>query len=251
MIDTHAHLNDPKLYPRIADILSNDRLEAVFVAGYHYASSRLAVALSGNYDKIYAIVGCHPHDADKFSQSEYDYYKGVSSDKKVVAIGEIGLDYYYDRSPRDVQKEVFEKQIVLANEVGLPIVLHVRDAYADTLEILARNADKLSNGVLVHCYSGSKEVVREFSRYDAYFALGGAITYKGAKKDDIIKAIPIDRLVVETDAPYLTPVPKRGEINEPKNIEYVIQKIAQTLSITPDEVENITTQNAKRFFNIK
>ena len=250
MIDTHAHLNDPKLYPRIDEILSNDRLEAVFVAGYHLPSSRLAVALSQNHDKIYAIVGCHPHDADKFSKDEREYYKMVANYPKVVAIGEIGLDYYYDRSPRDTQKRVFEEQIILANKVGLPIVLHVRDAYADTLEILARNADKLTNGVLVHCYSGSKETVREFMRYDCYFALGGAITYKGAKKDDVIKAIPLDRLVVETDAPYLTPVPKRGEINEPKNIEFVIKKIADTLGVREQEVENITTTNAKRFFRL-
>lgn len=250
MIDTHAHLNDPKLYNRTQEILSNPRLESVLVAGYHLSSSRLAVALSQNYDKIYAIVGCHPHDADKFSKDEREYYKMVANYPKVVAIGEIGLDYYYDRSPRDTQKRVFEEQIILASEVGLPIVLHVRDAYADTLEILARNADKLTNGVLVHCYSGSKETVREFMRYDCYFALGGAITYKGAKKDDVIKAIPLDRLVVETDAPYLTPVPKRGEINEPKNIEFVIKKIADTLGVCEQEVESITTTNAKRFFRL-
>ena len=250
MIDTHAHLNDPKLYNSVQEILSNPRLESVCVAGYHLPSSRLAVALSQNYDKIYAIVGCHPHDADKFSKDEREYYKMVANYPKVVAIGEIGLDYYYDRSPRDTQKRVFEEQIILAKEVGLPIVLHVRDAYADTLEILARNADKLTNGVLVHCYSGSKETVREFMRYDCYFALGGAITYKGAKKDDVIKAIPLDRLVVETDAPYLTPVPKRGEINEPKNIEFVIKKIADTLGVSEQEVENITTTNAKRFFRL-
>ena len=250
MIDTHAHLNDPKLLARADEILADADLEAVMVAGYHEESSRTAVMLSMTYDKVYAIVGCHPHDADTLDEAQCEYYKSVSTNPKVVAIGEIGLDYYRDYTPRDVQKLAFERQIILADEVGLPVVLHVRDAYGDTLEILNRYKDKLKRGVLVHCYSGSKELVREFSRFDAYFALGGAITYKGAKKEDVIRAIPIDRLVLETDAPYLTPTPKRGEVNEPKYMTYTLNKVSEVLGLTTKEVEAITTKNAKRFFNI-
>lgn len=249
MIDTHAHLNDKKLITQVQQIVSDD-LEAIMVVGYDYESSRTAVELSKRYDKIYAIVGCHPSDAHKLSEEELDYYRKVSDFSKVVAIGEIGLDYYHDYNPRDIQKSAFERQILLAHQLKLPIVLHVRDAYADTLEILERNKDKITNGVLVHCYSGSKETVREFTRYDAYFALGGAITYKNAKKDDVIKAIPLDRLVVETDAPYLTPTPKRGQLNEPKYVKYTIEKISEVLGLSTDEVERITTENAKRFFNL-
>ena len=167
-----------------------------------------------------------------------------------MAIGEIGLDYYYDRSPRIDQKSAFIKQIILADELGLPIVLHVRDAYGDTLEILEQYKDRLNNGVLVHCYSGSVECVREFSRYGCYFALGGAVTYKGAKKDDVIRAIPIDRLVLETDAPYLTPTPKRGETNQPKYIAYTLKKVSEVLDISEKQLEEIVTDNAKRFFRL-
>lgn len=251
MIDTHAHLNDTKLFSRVDDILSDDYLEYVIVPGYHERSSRIAVDIASQYKKAYATVGCHPHDADKFSDLEYKYYESVANHPKVVAIGEIGLDYYRDLTPRDVQKRVFEEQILLADSVGLPIVLHVRDAYADTLEILERNRDKLKNGVLLHCYSGSRDTVREFLRYDCYFALGGAVTYKGAKKEDVIRAIPLDRLVLETDAPYLTPVPKRGEINEPKYVAYTLRHVGGVLGISDEKLQEITTQNAKRFFNLE
>lgn len=250
MIDTHAHLNDDKLLPKTDEILLDTDLEAVMVVGYDEKSSRTALMLADAYDKVYAVVGCHPNDADSFDEVQCDYYKSVSTHPKVVAIGEIGLDYYHDRTSREVQKCVFEKQILLAHEVGLPIVLHVRDAYQDTLEILKKHADKLKSGVLVHCYSGSREIVKEFSHFDAYFALGGAITYKGAKKEDVIRAIPLDRLVLETDAPYLTPTPKRGELNQPKYMIYTLNKVSEVLGLSTRELEEITTLNAKRFFNI-
>ena len=250
MIDTHAHLNDPKLLPLVDDIVADSYFDAIMVVGYHKESSKKAVELAQDLDKVYAIVGCHPHDATSLSDSECDYYREVSKLKKVVAIGEIGLDYYYDRSPRIDQKSAFIKQIILADELGLPIVLHVRDAYGDTLEILEQYKDRLNNGVLVHCYSGSVECVREFSRYGCYFALGGAVTYKGAKKEDVIRAIPIDKLVLETDAPYLTPTPKRGETNQPKYIAYTLKKVSEVLDISEKQLEEIVTDNAKRFFRL-
>lgn len=250
MIDTHAHLNDQKLLPLVDDIVSDDYFEAIMVAGYHETSSKKAVELALTYDKVYAIVGCHPHDADSLDDDECDYYREVAKLKKVVAIGEIGLDYYREYTPREIQKSAFIKQILLADELGLPIVLHVRDAYGDTLDILEQYKDRLSNGVLVHCYSGSVESVREFLRYDCYFALGGAITYNGAKKDDVIRTIPLDRLVLETDAPYLTPTPKRGEVNQPKYIAYTLKKVSEVLNISEKQLEEIVTDNAKRFFRL-
>lgn len=250
MIDTHAHLNDTKLLAKVDEILADPDLEAVMVVGYHEESSKTAVKLAETYDKVYAIVGCHPNDADSLDEDQCEYYKAVSTHAKVVAIGEIGLDYYHDRTSRDVQKVAFETLILLAHEVGLPIVLHVRDAYQDTLQILKKHEDKLKKGVLVHCYSGSREIVREFSKFDAYFALGGAITYKGAKKEEVIRAIPIDRLVLETDAPYLAPTPKRGEVNQPKYMIHTLNKVSEVLGISTKELEEITTANAKRFFNI-
>ncbi len=250
MIDTHAHLNDEDLIDRAEEILQDPWLETVIVPGYDYESSARAVSLAKKYDKVYACVGCHPHDAERFSGEEKEYYRLSATNPKVVAIGEIGLDYYRDLSPRDVQKRVFEEQIALAYDVGLPIVLHVRDAYGDTLEILKNNSEKLKNGVLLHCYSGSAEMVREFSAFDAYFAFGGAVTYKGAKRDDAIRAVQEDRLLLETDCPYMTPTPMRGKVreNEPSYIRYTLEFVSGVLGKTADEVERITTENAKRFF---
>ncbi|MBQ2715118.1 MAG: TatD family hydrolase [Clostridia bacterium] len=252
MIDTHAHLNDEDLIGRAEEILSSPWLETVIVPGYDYKSSKLAYDLAKKYDKVYATLGCHPHDAESFSHVELEFYKSHAKDKKVVAIGEIGLDYYRDLSPREVQKKVFEEQIVLADEVGLPIVLHVRDAYQDTLDILKKHKNRLNNGVLLHCYSGSAELVREFQRLDAYFAFGGAVTYKNAKKEDVLRAVSLDRLLLETDCPYMTPVPVRWkvEMNEPKFIEYTLNHVANVLGFTAQELEKITTDNAKRFFGL-
>ena len=170
----------------------------------------------------------------------------------MVAIGEIGLDYYRDLSPRDVQKKVFETQIDLAHELGLPIVLHVRDAYGDTLDILKAKKDKLKNGILLHCYSGSKEMVREFSGFDAYFAFGGAVTYKGAKREDVIREVKLDRLLLETDCPYMTPTPMRGKVklNEPAFISHTLRFVSDVLGKTEQEVEEIVVANAKRFFRL-
>ena len=252
MIDTHAHLNDEDLVVRAEEILNDPWLKTVIVPGYDFSSSKIALSLAHKYDKVYATLGCHPHDAESFSEEEKSFYRENAGDKKVVAIGEIGLDYYRDLSPREVQKKVFEEQIELADEVGLPIVLHVRDAYADTLEILRRNKEKLNNGVLLHCYSGSRELVRDFSEFDAYFAFGGAVTYKNAKKEDVLKEVSIDRLLLETDCPYMTPVPVRWKVkeNEPKFIQYTLEHVAKILGLTVDELEKITTENAKRFFRL-
>lgn len=250
MIDTHAHLNDEKLLPRAEEIISDGYFSELIVPGYDFESSKTALALAKEHKKVYATLGCHPHDAETFSEEEYLFYKENATDAKVVAIGEIGLDYYRDLSPRDIQKEVFKKQIELANLVSLPIVLHVRDAYKDTLDILTEMKDKLNNGVLLHCYSGSRELVREFSKFDAYFAFGGAVTYNGADKGDIISSVPRERLLLETDCPYMTPVPKRGKMNEPKYIEHTADFIAKILDISVEELEELTSKNAKRLFRI-
>ncbi len=250
MIDTHAHLNDDKLLSRAEEIIADEYLTRIIVPGYDFESSKSALALAIKHEKVYATLGCHPHDAETFSDVEYDFYLDNASNDKVVAIGEIGLDYYRDLSPREVQREVFIRQIELADKVSLPIVLHVRDAYKDTLDILTEHKDKLNSGVLLHCYSGSKELVREFSRFGAYFAFGGAVTYNGANKGDIIKSVPRDRLLLETDCPYMTPVPKRGKCNEPKYISYTAEYIASVLGISTLELEKLTEENAKRFFRI-
>ncbi len=251
IIDTHAHLSDERLIGRIDEIvggLSGEGIESVFEVGFDLQSSRSAIRLSDKYPQIYAIIGSHPHEAKDFNKEIAAEYVRLASLEKVLAIGEIGLDYYYDLSPRSVQKDVFAQQIEIAYEAKLPIVLHVRDAYQDCLDVLTAYKDKLNKGVLMHCYSSSAEMLKRFDKFDCYYALGGAITFKNAKKDDVISAIPEDRLLVETDSPYMTPVPYRGQPNEPKYINYVVDKIASVRGIARERVVEITRQNAKRLF---
>lgn len=251
IIDSHCHLSDERLRQRqeeIISVLGEKGLESVFEVGWDLNSSKDALELSKKYAHVYAIVGTHPHDAKNFDEASKEFYLQAAKDDKVLAIGEIGLDYYYDLSPREVQKSVFEEQICLADEVQLPIVLHIRDAYKDALDILNANKDKLGHGILMHCYSSSAEMLREFNKLDCYYALGGAITFKNAKKDDVIKAIPEDRLLVETDSPYMTPVPFRGQTNVPYYVNLVVDKIAEVKNVDRAEIEKSTYQNTLRLF---
>ncbi|MCX4362506.1 MAG: TatD family hydrolase [Clostridia bacterium] len=251
IIDSHAHLGDERLADRTDEISQNllrDNLESVFEVGYDLASSQNAIRLADSYDAIYAIIGTHPHDAKYYDDESENFYLANARHKKVLAIGEIGLDYFYDKSERDVQRDVFARQIELADKVGLPIALHIRDAYGDAIDILQAHRDKLNCGVLLHCYCGSAEMIKRFDKFDCYYALGGAITFKNAKKDDVVKAIRQDRLLVETDCPYMTPVPFRGQPNEPKYVNLVVQKIAEIKGVDREEIERLTLENTKRLF---
>lgn len=252
MIDTHSHLNDERLIgeaDRIVGEFDEYGIESTICVGYDMPSSELAVQLADKYDRVYAAIGIHPHDSTTADYPAYERLATLSSSKKVVAIGEIGLDYYYDNSPRAIQQGAFREQIELADTLGLPIILHVRDAYEDAKRILFENARYLNNGVLLHCYSGSAELVRDFDRIGAYYAFGGAITFKNARRNiEALKAVPLDRLLFETDCPYMTPVPHRGETNEPKYISLVADKAAEVLGMDRQKLEEITTNNAKTLF---
>ncbi len=252
LIDTHCHLNDEKLLcdvDRIVEDFAKDNLESAICVGYDMPSSDLAVTLAKKHDKVYAAVGVHPHDADTLDDEACQKLLELAKNDKVVGFGEIGLDYYYDLSEREVQRSAFAKQIELANQANLPVVLHVRDAYEDTRKILFDMRNYIQNGLLLHCYSGSSEYVKIFDRLDAYYAFGGAITFKNAKHNlESLAVVAKDRLLLETDCPYMTPVPYRGKINEPKYVALVAQKAAEVLGVSVEEIENITTQNAKRLF---
>lgn len=251
MIDTHAHLSDPRLVDsasRIVEDCDKDNLRAIIEVGYDRATSQSAIAFADKYDKIYAIIGTHPHESKHFTQDDYDYFLAQSSHPKVVAIGEIGLDYYYDLSEREIQSKVFVSQLQLAYKAKLPVVLHIRDAWGDLLQILNDNQHLLVNGILLHCYTGSAEFIKQLQKFDCYYALGGAITFKNANKQDVVRAIPKDRLMLETDCPYMSPVPYRGQTNYPRNVACVAEKIAQLADISLEEVIKTTTQNALRFF---
>lgn len=252
IIDTHAHLNDEKLLPRADEIhsaLKENGLLAVINVGYDRKSSETCVNLAADFHRYYATVGIHPHDSRLARQDDYDRFAVLAQQKKVVAIGEIGLDFYYDLSPRDIQERVFVEQMELAQSLKLPVVIHLRDAYAPMLRLLKENKNKLEYGFLLHCYSGSAEMLYEYARLGGYFSFGGAITFKNATdKPNVIKSAPPDKILVETDCPYMTPTPFRGKTNEPKYVNLVVDRLAEILGQEREEVISVTTNNARTFF---
>lgn len=247
--DTHAHTNDERLVGSQEEIISElkGKMYGFFEVGFNVASSIKALELSKKYQEVYAIIGTHPEDAP-ISDEDIEIYRSMCQDDKVIAIGEIGLDYHYRTDNKQEQANAFIKQLGLAKEVGLPTVIHLRDAYGDFEDLLSQNKHLLGTGMLLHCYSGSAEYVKQMKKYDAYFALGGIVTFKNAKKDDVIKAIPLDRLVVETDCPYCTPEPFRGKTNRPVFTQYVLDKISKVLEINTQELEDIILENTLRLF---
>lgn len=254
IFDTHAHLQDEKLRGDIENILNRARaagVESIACVGYDLPSSREAVLLARKYRQVYAAVGVHPHDAQTLSPSVLSQLRDLAKDPKVVAIGEIGLDYYRDLSPRDIQKQAFIEQIKLAHEIGKPIIIHDRDANQDVIDIVKRNRAG-RNGGIMHCYSGSLPLAIEFIKEGFYISLAGPLTYKNARKpQEIAVKIPIDRLLVETDCPYLTPEPLRGRLNEPAHVRYVVDKMAELRGRHPDEIAYLTWLNARRVYGLK
>lgn len=252
LVDTHTHLDDKKLASDLDFVLSKMAENDVgFVVNNACNSESIesTVALATRVSNIYAAVGIHPHTATEYNDAVRARIEELSSNPKVVAIGEIGLDYYYNFCTKEEQKSTFVAQLELAHRLGLPVVLHIRDAYGDALQVLRENKDILNNGVLLHCYSGSAELVRDFGEFDSYFAFGGAVTF-AKHKDLVLKAVPRDRLLMETDCPYMTPIPMRGKLNYPHNVTLVRDAIARLLDTTAQEIEDITTENARRFFRI-
>ncbi len=252
LVDTHCHLTDEVLFPDAENIIGDmraDGLCALICVGYDEPSSVGSYNLALTHENVYAAVGMHPHDSRLATTDMYDKFAEMATNEKVVAIGEIGLDYHYDLSPRDVQKKVFAEQIDLADSLSLPVILHVREAYEDARQILADNKNKLKNGVLLHCYSGSAEMVKVFDKFDAFYSFGGAITFKNAVHNlEALAAVPREKLVFETDAPYMTPVPFRGKPNQPNLINLVVDKAAEVLGVEREILVEESTQNAKTLF---
>ncbi|HHV46238.1 MAG TPA: TatD family hydrolase [Tissierellia bacterium] len=254
LIDSHAHLDDERFDKDRDSIIKSLResgIELVINPGADVGSSIKAVALSEKYDNIYAAVGVHPHDAKDMDENTIELLRSFSKREKVVAIGEIGLDYYYDNSPRDIQKKWFREQLRLAKEVGLPVIIHSRDAAGDTFDIIKEAQDGTLRGVL-HCYSGSVEMAMEYVKLGFYISLAGPVTFKNARvSKEVAKAVPIDRLLIETDSPYLAPEPYRGRRNEPIYVRYVAGAIAEIRDMTFEELAKKTAENTKRLFGIK
>lgn len=252
IIDTHCHLYDKKLAENSDKILSGLSEKKLFAicSGDNIENSLKCVELAQNNKNIFATVGIHPHEASTFDDATLDKLKALTKNKKVVAIGEIGLDYYYDFSPRELQKQVLIKQIALAHELNLPCVFHVREATQDFLDILKETPFKI-NGV-VHSFSGSVEVAKYLVNYGLKLGVNGIVTFKNANKIlEVVKEIDLENLLVETDSPYLTPEPFRGKVNEPGYVEFVIKKIAEIKNVSEQSVCKITLENARQLFNLQ
>ncbi|MFV9568625.1 TatD family hydrolase [Thermoanaerobacter mathranii] len=251
LVDSHAHLEDEKYDKDREEIIEECKKDLTFLinVGSNLLTSKQSIELAHNYDFIYASVGIHPHDAQK----EFDKVEEIEKlalQQKVVAIGEIGLDYYYDEPSKEFQKEVFTKQIRLAKKLNLPIIIHDRDAHEDILDILKKEWTKDLRGVF-HSYSGSVEMAFQVIEMNFYISLGGPVTFKNAKKPkEVAKAVPIEKLLIETDSPYLTPEPYRGKRNTPVYVKFVAEKIAELRGIPYEEASRITAENAIKLFNI-
>jgi TatD DNase family protein len=251
MIDTHCHLDMREFDADREEVIRRARdagVEALLTVGTDREGSIRAMEIAGQYDFVYASVGVHPHDAKDFTEHMYSDLIEWSKKQKVVAIGETGLDYHYDHSPREVQQEVFRQHLRLARETGLPVIIHSREAKEDTLRILRESG--VNSGVL-HCFSGDAAMAEEAMEMGFYISLAGPVTFKkAAGLREIARIVPDDYLLTETDAPYLSPEPFRGKRNEPAFMEYTLRHIAALRAISYDDAARITTLNAKRLFGI-
>ncbi|NRD77457.1 TatD family hydrolase [Bacillus sp. BRMEA1] len=254
LFDTHAHLNDEQYAEDLPEVIARAQEAGVtmmVVVGFDRPTIKRAMELADQYDFIYACVGWHPVDAIDMTEEDLVWIEALASHPKVVALGEMGLDYHWDKSPKEIQKEVFRKQIRLAKKVNLPIVIHNREATADIVEILKEEGAEEVGGIM-HCFSGSPEIAKECIKMNFYISLGGPVTFKNAKKPKEVAAeVPLDRLLIETDCPYLAPHPYRGKRNEPGYVKLVAEQIAEIKGLTFEEVAHATTQNAKKCFAIK
>ena len=252
LFDTHAHYDDEAFDPDrelLLESLPQRGVALVVNPGCDLESSRKAVAYAAEYPHVYAAVGIHPENCGGFTPADMDALRQLAQQPKVVAIGEIGLDYYWaENPPRELQQQVLRSQLALARELSLPVIIHDRDAHADTMAIV-REFPGL-RGVF-HCFAGSVEMARELVDMGWYLSFNGAATFKNARKaPEVIRAVPMERLMIETDAPYLTPVPYRGRRNDSTYVHLVAEKIAQLRDMTPAAAEQATWDNGKRFFGI-
>lgn len=254
IIDSHAHLQDSRFADDLEAVLQRAAeagLERIVCVGYDLPSSREAVALARRYPMIKAVVGIHPHDADTINDQSLAELWELGKLPEVVGVGEMGLDFYRDLSPRDVQRNGFVAQIKLAHELGKPIVIHDRDAHQEVTDIIKQEkAGK--NGGIMHCYSGHLPLAVELMKLNFHISFAGPVTYKNAQKTaEVASRIPLDRILVETDCPYLTPEPKRGKRNEPALVAGVVEKIAALQNKTFEEVAYITSRNTKKVFGFQ
>lgn len=251
MIDTHTHINciDDFSIDEMLKNASDNGVEKLIVPSAYASDIDIVAELASKYENVYGLLGVHPSEVKDWTDDLIDKIKECAKSPKIVGIGEIGLDYYWDKSFNDLQKEVFIKQINLANELNFPISVHDREAHKDSFDILTEfNKNSI---VIMHCFSGSVEFMHECVKQGWYIAIGGVVTFKNAiKMKEVAKEVPLDKLVIETDAPYLTPVPYRGKTNQPAYVKYVAEEIANLRNTSFEEIDEQTTKNAKLVFKI-
>jgi TatD DNase family protein len=250
VFDTHCHLTD-KAFANPDEAIQRAKdagVEMMTTVGLDRDDCRKAVELAEKHSRVYAAVGIHPHEADRFQDSDIDLLRELAKSPKVRAIGETGLDFFRNYADHDNQRRSFHAHIELAKELNLPLVLHVRDAYPEAMAILKEH--DYYQGVM-HCFSGDKSFALEAVRLGFYVAFSGSLTYGGSRLPEVVRALPIERLLVETDAPYLTPAPYRGKMkNEPALVKHTLRALARARDITPDEAARVTTENGQRLFGV-
>ena len=250
--DTHAHYDDEAFdvdRTQLLAALPENGVGLVLIPGCNVKSSESALELAQRFPHIYAAVGIHPEDLKDCAEGDLERIEALAVQSRCAAIGEIGLDYYWDDSRKEEQKLLFRRQIEIALRHSLPVIVHDREAHGDSLEIVL---DYPALRGVFHCFSGSPEMAKELIKRDWYLGFDGPVTYKNAKKaPEVLAVCPMDRLLIETDSPYLSPVPMRGRRNDSRNLRYIAEKIAEIKACTPEEVEAASTENGKRLFKIE
>ncbi|SFM42485.1 TatD family hydrolase [Salibacterium qingdaonense] len=253
LFDTHVHLNIDDFQDDLQETIDRAKevgVEKMNVVGFDHETIKKAMELIDTYDFMYASIGWHPVDAVDMTDRDLEWIEELSAHPKVVAIGETGLDYHWDKSPADVQKEAFRKQIALAKKVNLPLVIHDREAHQDIVDIL-KEENAAETGGIMHCFGGDQAIAKQALDMDFHISFGGPVTFKNAQlPKDVAKEIPMDRLLVETDCPFLAPHPNRGKRNEPAYVKLVAEKIAELKEIPLEELAEKTTGNAEKLFRI-
>lgn len=253
IFDTHAHYDDKAFdedREELLALLPQSGIARVVNIGSSLASCERSVALAEEYDYIYAAVGVHPGDSGELDEASFGRLQGMCGYEKCVAVGEIGLDYYWDEPDREIQKHWFTRQLNLARELGLPVVIHSRDAARDTVDLMkAENAEDI--GGVIHCFSYTKETARTFLDMGFFFGIGGVLTFKNARKlKEAVEYLPLDRIVLETDAPYLAPAPNRGKRNSSLNLPFVVAAVAQLKGIEEEKVRRVVWENSLRLYRM-
>lgn len=253
IFNVHTHLNDDSQYEEVNELINEcleNNVSKLVVIGYDVKSSKRAIEIANNYEGVYAAIGIHPSDVNKENNTIEELEKLLDS-KKVIAIGEIGLDYHWESNPsKEIQIEWFIKQLQLANKYKLPIIIHSRDAMGDTIKVLKENKKYYEKGIM-HCYAGSIESSVELEKLGFYFSFAGPLTYKNADQlRNVASNISLDKILIETDDPYLTPTPFRGKKNKPSYVTYVASELAKLKGLSYEEISDITYNNAMKVFNL-